>query len=433
VSTLHAGGFPEAVVRDRARRGTAAVFPDRAEYGHALLGAVPEPTPPDVLDAAQLVPPVFMPQRLEKLIDLAREPLHSDVDLATEVGGFRAALPLYLSAFGSTQVASVNLGAAAARQAGELGIPMVVGENVVPVNGYGRLDDAGGRGLRGRITAYADSVADGVGGVAVQQSTEDADAEVWNLVYSDPSALPLLETGRLAFELKVGQGAKPGLGGMTVVESATADRLAEQFAMEPVFGEDADRVLRCASPGTFTEEILRQQIRLMRNNFPRAKAWVKLHPGRDIAHAAAVAWAAGADAVTVDGAEGGTGWAPTAFLGGVGLPLAECLRRIGVPAGCLMVTGRVWEGLRAAKCLAAGARATGLGRAALIAVHEDPERGLVRLVEALALELRLLVSAMGKYRPGELDAQDLWHPEGWDTTVNLGREPMISVPGRETP
>src|SRR5262249_49781802 len=160
------------------------------------------------------------------------EPLHSDVELATNIGGFHAALPIYLSAFGSTQVASVNLGVAAARQAGELGIPMVVGENVVPVNGYGRLDDAGGRGLKDRITAYADAVADGIGGVAVQQSTEDADAEVWNLVYSDPSALPLLESGRLAFELKVGQGAKPGLGGMTVVPSATADRLAEQFAME---------------------------------------------------------------------------------------------------------------------------------------------------------------------------------------------------------
>jgi hypothetical protein len=31
-------------------------------------------------------------------------------------------------------------------------------------------------------------------------------------------------------------------------------------------------VLRSASPGTFTEEILRQQMRLMRNNFPRARS-----------------------------------------------------------------------------------------------------------------------------------------------------------------
>ncbi|MFD2284398.1 hypothetical protein ACFSUJ_34675 [Streptomyces lusitanus] len=47
----------------------------------------------------------------------------------------------------------------------------------------------------------------------MQQSTEDADAEVWNLVHSDPAARPLLDSGRLAFELKVGQGAKPASAG----------------------------------------------------------------------------------------------------------------------------------------------------------------------------------------------------------------------------
>ncbi|HEX6355801.1 glutamate synthase-related protein [Actinophytocola sp.] len=410
MTSLRANAFPEAAVRERARRGTAAVFPDENEYGHALFGDPAGPAPADRIDAMRVVPPVFMPRRLEKLIDLAREPMHSDVDLRTTIGGFTSALPVYLSAFGSTQVASVDLGTACARQAGELGIPMVVGENVVPVSGYGRLDDAGGRGLVDRIRAYAGSVADGVGGVAVQQSTEDADAEVWNLVYSDPSALPLLESGRLAFELKVGQGAKPGLGGMTVVDSGTAAHLADQFTVEPVFGDGAGKMLRCASPGTFTDEILRQQIRLMRNNFPRARTWVKLPPGRDIGHAAAVAWAAGADAVTVDGAEGGTGWAPMAFLAGVGLPLAECLHRIGRPDGSLLVTGRIWEGLRAAKCLALGATATGLGRAALIAANEDPSRGLIRLVEAMALELRMLTSALGKYHPDALGPEDLWSP-----------------------
>jgi methylamine---glutamate N-methyltransferase subunit C len=413
VSGLSAGAFPEAAVRERARVGAAAAFPALADYGRALFGAVPAVPSGDELDAARLVPPVFVPERLEKLIDLAREPLHGDVDLGAQIGGFTSPLPLYLSAFGSTQVASADLGRAASAQAGALGVPMVIGENVVPVNGYGRLDGGGGRSLLGRISAYADAVPDGSGGVVVQQSTEDADAEVWNLVYSDPSARPLLDSGRLGFELKVGQGAKPGLGGLTVVDSADADRLSAQFAVEDVFGAGSGRALRCASPGTFTEEILRQQIRLMRNNFPRARVWVKLPPGRDVALAAAVAWEAGADAVTVDGAEGGSGWAPTSFLSGVGLPLAECLRRIAGPAGCLLVSGRVWEGSRAAKCLAAGARATGLGRAALIAVDEDPEAGLIRLVECLALELRLLISALGKYRADALTPDDLWSPTGW--------------------
>ncbi|MFD5825067.1 glutamate synthase-related protein [Lentzea sp. NPDC060358] len=406
--TLRAPGFPEQEVRDRAARGPAGIFPDLARYGSTLFGATPATG--DALDSARLVPPVFMPRRLEKLVELGREPMHDAVDLTTRVGGFRSALPLYVSAFGSTRAASGDLGVAAARQAGRLGIPLVIGENVVPVNGYGRLDSAGEKSLLARIRAYGDELGERDGGVVVQQSTEDADAEVWNLVHSDPSAQELLGSGRLGLELKVGQGAKPGLGGMSVLDSTSA--VADRFHVDTVFG--ADEVLRCASPGTFTREILTQQIRLMRNNYPRARVWVKLPPARDVGDAARAAWDAGADAVTVDGAEGGTGWAPTGFLAHVGLPLAECLRRLGQPAGDLLVSGRMWEGARAVKCLALGARAAGLGRAALLAADTDPVRGLENLVRCLELELRLLVSALGKYSAGAVSAEDLW----WGSRAN---------------
>ncbi|MDQ1616316.1 MAG: methylamine---glutamate N-methyltransferase subunit, partial [Actinomycetota bacterium] len=318
---LRAPGFPEDMVRERARLGAAAAFPGRAGYGHTLFGASAV-RPADLIDVLRVVPPVFVPQRLEKLIDLGHEPVYGDVDLATVVGGFRSPLPVFVAAFGSTRVASTDLGVAVATAAGRAGVPMVIGENVVPMNGYRRTDGAmAGGPLLGRLRAYADHAPDGLGGVVVQQSTEDADAEVWNLVYSDPAATELLESGRLGFELKVGQGAKPGLGGMTVVARAAASAMAGQYSVDDLFGPDAAHVLRCSSPGTFTEEILRQQIRLMRNNFPRARVWVKLPPGRDVGSAAAVAWAAGADAVTVDGAEGGTGWSPLGFLDHVGLPL----------------------------------------------------------------------------------------------------------------
>lgn len=420
MSGLRAGGFPAAEVRRRARLGASAAFPDPDGYGTTLFGADPARTGPartdlaqgllDELDQARLVPPVFMPERLERLIDLGREPQHGDVDLTADIGGFTSPLPVYLSAFGSTQVASSDLGLAVATQAGRLGVPMVIGENVVPMNGYGRLDEAAGRTLLGRLHRYAAEVPDGLGGVVVQQSTEDADAEVWNLVYSDPTATRLLDTGRLAFELKVGQGAKPGLGGMTVVSAETGRTVAGQYAVEEVFGPGADRVLRCSAPGTFTDEILRQQIRLMRNNFPRARVWVKLHPGRDIAHAASVAWSAGAASVTVDGAEGGSGWAPLSFLDHVGLPLAECLRRLRPVAGCLLASGRMWDGARIAKALAFGARAAGLGRAALIAADEDPSDGVTRLLACLDVELRLITSALGKYTVNALGPEDLWLP-----------------------
>ncbi len=407
---LRADGFPAAEVARRARVGADAVFPPAADYGSAVFGEQPAAPVTDLLDLARLVPPVFMPRRLEKLVELGREPMFTDVDLHTAIGGFRSALPVFLAAFGSTRIGSTELAVAATTQAARLGVPMVIGENVVPVNGYGRAADGATRGLLTRLRAYLDAVPDGLGGIAVQQSTEDADAEVWNLVYSDPSVEPLLATGRLAFELKLGQGAKPGLGGMTVVDQVAAGRMAGQFTIGAELAGDPDLRLRHASPGTFTSEILRQQIRLMRNNFPRARVWVKLHPGRDVADAAAVAWAAGADAVTVDGAEGGTGWAPLAFLAQVGLPLGECLLRIARPAGCLLATGRVWEGGRAVKCLALGASAVGVGRAALVAVDEDPVCGLQRLLAALAMEARMLISALGQYSTDALTRDDVWLP-----------------------
>jgi hypothetical protein len=401
---ITAPGLPEAQIRARARLGTAAAFPSVDGYGQALFGASPAALADD-LDATRVVPPVFVPQRLEKMFDLGREPVYSDVSLNADVGGFASTVPLFLCAFGSTQIAD-GLGVALSSQAGRLGIPMVIGENVVPMHGYGRLEPSGG--LIDRIRAYASAVPDGLGGVVVQQSTEDADAEVWNLVYSDPYATRLLESGRLAFELKVGQGAKPGLGGMTVLSQDAASAVADQYAMDAAFG--GSMVLRSSSPGTFTEEILRQQVHLMRNNYPRARVWVKLHPGRDVRHAAEVAWSAGADAVTVDGAEGGTGWAPSVFLDNVGLPLAECLRRIGKHDAGLLVSGRIWEGSRALKCLALGASAVGLGRAALLAVSEDAQDGLVRLVRCMELELQLLLSALGKYDLASLSPDDLWSP-----------------------
>lgn len=415
MSRLHAPGFPEDDVRRRAGHGTPALFPQRHLYGSAVFGAS---APADGFDIVKLVPPVFVPGRLEKLIELNREPLYSDVDLATTIGGFAAPLPVYISALGSTQIASSDISLAICRQAGGLGIPLVIGENVAPVGGFGRGaaapdtdTSAVGRTMLERIRAYVEELPDGTGGIVVQQSTEDADAEVWNLVYTDPTVLPLLETGRLAIELKVGQGAKPGVGGMTLVGSGRAAALARQYHLDAKADESTRVVLRHSSPGTFTEEILRQQVHLMCNNYPRCRIWVKLPPARDVALAASVAWDAGADAVCVDGGEGGTGWAPLAFLDHVGLPLLECLRRIGRPRGSLLVSGRMFDGARAVKSFALGATAVGLARAAVLAVDENPQSGLRNLVSALGVETQLLISALGRYTAAALTPEDLWFPD----------------------
>ncbi|MFG1891715.1 glutamate synthase-related protein [Micromonospora sp. NPDC049051] len=406
---IEADHFPGDAVRLRARLGLAAAFPPQEGFGRAVYGGRPGARTGDPLDDVRLVPPIFSTDRLEMLIELGREPTYSDVRLESTIGGFTAPLPIFVCAFGSTELVSSGMSDTLARQAGALGLPMVIGENVVPMHDFRNPGpETLSAALNRRIAAYAEGVTDHRGGVVVQQSTEDADAEVWNAVYSDPAAQPLLDAGQLGFELKVGQGAKPGLGGMTLVDGAVARRLADRYTMQRIGTRAGAPVLRSGSPGTFTAEIFRHQIRQMHNNFPRAKLWVKLHPGRDVAEAAKIAWDAGADAVVIDGAEGGTGWAPSVSLDHVGLPLGECLRRVDGRQGCLLVSGRVWEGARAAKCLALGAAAVGLGRAALLAVDEDPDKGLSRFVECLDFELRLLISAVGKYRADALGPEDLW-------------------------
>jgi methylamine---glutamate N-methyltransferase subunit C len=385
-----------------------------SEYGHRTFGQRAERAARSGLtwDQIALAPPLFTPKRFERMLELGREPYFTDVDLATTVGGFASPVPFYLSAMGGTSAASLGgspLAVAAARR----GIPLVLGENVATVRGYDKRTHPDHPTFKERVKAYLQALPEKVGGLVVQQSVEDADAELWNRVYSDPELEPLMATGRLGFELKCGQGAKPGLGGLTLVGASDARRLKSKFLVQEQDVGHGHR-MRHSAPGTYTEEILRNQVRLMRNNYPRAKVWVKLPPTRDVDAATAVAWEAGADAVTIDGAEGGTGLAPSAFLDHVGLPLLECLFLVGRPEAkqCLHVSGGFHEGARIVKALCLGARAVGLGRAALAAHDADESKGLERFFELLDLELRMLVSALGKYRVNELSAEDLFLPRG---------------------
>jgi methylamine---glutamate N-methyltransferase subunit C len=406
----------EAESRRRAKEGRLALFPlrDVSEYGHRTFGARAERAARAGLtwDQIALVPPLFTPRRFDKMVELGREPYFTDVDLATTIGGFHSAAPYYASAMGGTAAASLG-GAGIAEACARRGLPLVLGENVATVRGYDKRLHPGHPSFKERCRAYADALPERRGGLVIQQSVEDADAELWNRVYSDPAFEPLLSTGRLGFELKCGQGAKPGLGGLTLVSGADARRLKAKFLVQEEDLGHGHR-MRHSAPGTYTEEILRNQVRLMRNNYPRAKVWIKLPPTRDVDAAAQVAWEAGADAVTVDGAEGGSGLAPTAFLDHLGLPLLECLLLLGRPdpRRCLHVSGGFHEGSRVVKALCLGARAVGLGRALMAAQDAEEAQGVERFLDVLETELRMVVSALGKYRAAELDGEDLFLPRG---------------------
>ena len=394
-------GLPLDAVRERARHGTVAILPPADSYGPAVYGQTHPVS--DAPDRMRLVPPVFTPRRFDLLVELGREPTCRDVDQEARIGGSRSTLPVYLSALASSRVTE-PVAMYLDRQAGEFGVPLVIGEDLTARGDHARL--------MARIETYAKHCPDGFGGVVLQQSTEDADIKLSNRVYSDPLAEELLDAGRLGFELKAGQGAKPGLGGMTLLTAREADALGGRFVLEEL---TPGPLLRSATPGTFTASVLRGQIRLKRNSFPRARAWVKLPPSRDVGDAARVAWVSGADAVTVDGAEAGTGGAPLTSLEHVRLPLVECLARVEPADDCLLVSGQMEQGVQAVKSLTVGARDVGTDRAAIAAVDAAAQDGLTRLLQCLDLEMHMVISALGKYRPEHLEPEDIWADGGWAT------------------
>lgn len=409
----------------KAREGREALFPfDSARaFGEQSVGAhdVSVPTYPG-LETLHLVPPLFAPLRYERMRELGREPIHTDVDTRMRMGRFLASMPVAVGALGSTALASRH-SVDICRAAGAAGIVLTIGENVVSMRGYDKRIDAEHPSIKDRIRAYFDGVAARCGGIAhlegaeggllVQQSVEDADAELWNQIHSDPELTPFLDAGLIGFEIKAGQGAKPGLGGEVRVDRGTAQRVRDRFA----FPEDPHKTEhahydRHAAPGTFSERILDAQIRLVRNNFPKASVWLKLGGYRDLAQVLQVAERAGVDAVTIDGHAGGTGMAPSVALAHLGIPtltalgIAAAHRRSG-SALTMLVAGGLVDGADATKAVAAGASGIIMGRAFLAAAEADGESGVTRLLAVLREEVQLLASAVGKYHLEDLSAEDL--------------------------
>lgn len=408
--------YPVREIWMKARHGKEALYPFSGldEYGKALLGAdvfIERQTRFFTLDDIILLPPIFTPLRLRKMTDIQREPLYHDVDMACEIGGFHSRLPLTVASMGSTEVAH-RLGPALGKAAAKAGIPMGIGENVSTIWGYEKRNRVNMPSFKERLMAYLLHSEDDMGGAIIQQSVEDAFDEHWNKVYSDPDVTPYMENGKIAFEIKLGQGAKPGLGGETKISREMALRLKDMY----YFPEDPERTVRelyerHSAPGTYTPEILRSQLRLLRNNYPKARLWVKCGPFKDLLDVLRIIAEEGADAVLVDGKEGGTGMSPVIALKDLGLPTVACLRQIAearrLGMACDMVlSGRLYDGGHIVKALCLGSTAVSMGRPFVIAGQEGGARGILNFIEATEVEARMLISALGKYSVRELGTED---------------------------
>ncbi len=174
-----------------------------------------------------------------------------------------------------------------------------------------------------------------------------------------------------AIEIVVGQGAKPGGGGLLL-----GQKVSERVAVMRTLPPGIDQRSASRHPDWVGPDDLRIKIEELRE----ATSWqipvyVKVGATR-VDHDVQLAVAAGADVVVVDGMQGGTAATQDVFIEHAGIPTlpavrmaAEALRAMGASDEVqLVVSGGIRSGADVAKALALGADAVSIGVAALLAL-----------------------------------------------------------------
>ena len=180
-----------------------------------------------------------------------------------------------------------------------------------------------------------------------------------------------------AIEVVVGQGAKPGGGGMLLGQKIN-DRVAEMRTLP----KGVDQRSACRHPdwtGPDDLEIKIQELREITDH--KIPIYVKVGAARPY-YDTALSVKAGADVVVLDGMQGGTAATQDVFIEHVGLPIlaairpaVQALKDLGMHRKVqLIVSGGVRNGADVAKCLALGADATSIGTAALVALGDNDPR-----------------------------------------------------------
>ena len=175
-----------------------------------------------------------------------------------------------------------------------------------------------------------------------------------------------------ALEIVIGQGAKPGTGGL-LLGLKVSDVIANQRDLPP--GVDQRSAVR--HPDWMgADDLMIKMEELREVTEGRVPLFLKIGAGRvtdDVKLAAKV----GADAIVIDGMEAGTGASPELQLDHTGIPTmpatAEAVRALqdlGLEEEVdLVVSGGLTSGADMAKALALGAKCVSIGTAALIALN----------------------------------------------------------------
>lgn len=175
-----------------------------------------------------------------------------------------------------------------------------------------------------------------------------------------------------ALEIVIGQGAKPGTGGILLGQKVS-DEIAAQRDLPP--GVDQRSAVR--HPDWMgTDDLIIKIEELREATEGKAPIAIKLGAAR-VTDDVKLAAKAGADIIVIDGMEAGTGASPELQLEHFGIPtmagLVEAvaaLEEIGLKDEVkLVISGGIRSGADIAKALALGADAVAIGTAALIALN----------------------------------------------------------------
>jgi methylamine---glutamate N-methyltransferase subunit C len=216
-----------------------------------------------------------------------------------------------------------------------------------------------------------------------------------------------------AIEIVIGQGAKPGGGGMLLGQKISA-RVAKMRTLP----EGIDQRSACRHPDWTGPDDLEIKIEELRELTDWEKPiYVKVGASRPY-YDTALAAKSGADVIVLDGMQGGTAATQEVFIENVGLPIlaavrpaVQALQDLGLHRRLqLIVSGGIRTGADVAKALALGADAVAIGTAALIALGDnDPQ---------LQAEYEKLDTVAGAY--------DDWQ-EGLDPAGITTQDPVLAA------
>ena len=231
-----------------------------------------------------------------------------------------------------------------------------------------------------------------------------------------------------ALEIKIGQGAKPGIGGHLPGEKVSAE--VSKTRMIP---QGTDALSPAPHHDIYSIEDLRQLIYALKEATDYAKpVGVKIAAVHNVAPIASGIARAGADYIAIDGIRGGTGAAPTIIRNNVGIPIELAiaavdtrLRQEGIRNQVsLLAAGSIRNSADVVKIIALGADAAYIGTGALVALGchlcqkcytgkcnwgiatQDPyltkrlnpnigSRRLANLIRGWSLEIKEMLGGMG--------------------------------------